>query len=82
VTGTEQRQDRPPDNRPDGIKQHQDSEPGPRPASRRPPEYVVVICASDWVKEHFPAAGANLWEALHTGHERHRDPEPDLEAEP
>ena len=43
---------------------------------------MVVISASDWVKEHFPAAGANLWDALHTGHDRHRDPEPDLEAEP
>jgi hypothetical protein len=41
-----------------------------------------VISASDWVKEHFPAAGANLWDALHTDHDRHRDPEPDLEAEP
>jgi hypothetical protein len=82
VTGTEQRQDRPPDNRRDGIEQHQDGEPCPQPASRRPPEYVVVISASDWVKEHFPAAGANLWDALHTGQERHRDPEPDLEAEP
>ena len=50
--------------------------------SRRPPEYVVVLAASDWVKEHFPAAGANLWDALHTGKERHHDPEPDLEAEP
>jgi hypothetical protein len=49
----------------------------------RPPDYVVVISASDWVKEHFPAAGANLRDALHTGHDRrHRDPEPDLEAEP
>jgi hypothetical protein len=43
---------------------------------------VVVVNASDWVKEHFPAAGANLWDALHTGQDRHRDPEPDLEAEP
>ena len=82
MTGTEQRQDRPPDNRNDRIKQHQDGEPRPRPASRRPPEYVVVISASDWVKEHFPAAGANLWDALHTSQERHRNPEPDLEAEP
>jgi hypothetical protein len=82
VTGTEQRQDRSPDNRPDGIKQHQDSEPGPRPVSSRPPEYVVVISASAWVKEHFPSAGANLWDALHTSHDRHHDPEPDLEAEP
>jgi hypothetical protein len=81
VTGTEQRQDGTPDERASGIKQHQDSQPGHRSGSRRPPEYVVVISASDWVKEHFPAAGANLWDALHTGHD-HRDPEPDLEAEP
>jgi hypothetical protein len=43
---------------------------------------VVVVSASDWVKEHFPAAGANLWDALHTGEDRHRDPVLDLEAEP
>jgi hypothetical protein len=43
---------------------------------------VVVVSASDWVKEHFPAAGANLWDALHTGKDRHHDPEPELEAEP
>jgi len=43
---------------------------------------VVVVSASGWVKEHFPAAGANLWDALHTSQDRHRDPEPDLEAEP
>ena len=43
---------------------------------------MVVISASDRVKEHFPAARANLWDALHTGKDRHRDPEPDLEAEP
>jgi hypothetical protein len=48
----------------------------------RPPEYTVVLCASDWVKEHFPAAAANLWDALHTSHDYHHDPEPDLEAEP
>ena len=48
--------------------------------SRRPPEYVVVISASDWVKEHFPAAGVNLLDALRAG--KDRDPEPDLEAEP
>ena len=63
------------------MKQPEDSEP--LGAKRgRPPDYVVVICASDWVKEHFPAAGANLWDALHTGQDRDRDPEPDLEAEP
>ena len=48
--------------------------------STRPPDYVVVVSASDWVKDHFPAAGANLWDALHTGEDRHRDPEPDLES--
>ena len=63
----------------EGIKQPED--PGSRSAYR-PPEYAVVISASDWVKEHFPAAGANLWDALQTGKDRHRDPEPDLEAEP
>ena len=80
MTGTGQR--RPRDERPDGIKQHQDSEPGHRPGSSRPPGYVVVVYASDWVKDRFPAAGANLWDALHTGEDRPRDPEPDLEAEP
>ena len=25
--------------------------------STRPPDYVVVVSGSDWVKEHFPAAG-------------------------
>ena len=69
----------------EGITQPED--PGSRGAPRntyRPPEYAVVISASDWGKEHFPAAGANLWDALHTGKDRHRDPEPepDLEAEP
>ncbi len=80
MTGNGQR--RPSVQRPDGIKRHKDGEPRQRPDSRRPPEYAIVICASDWVKEHFPAAGANLWDALHTGTNRHRDPEPDLEAEP
>ena len=54
-----------------------DSEP-----SRRPPDYVLVVSASDWVKERFPRAGANLTDALQAGQDRHRDPEPDLEAEP
>jgi len=49
--------------------------------STKPPDYAVVVGASDWVKEHFPAAGANLWDALHTGEDRHRDPELGLEAE-
>jgi hypothetical protein len=43
---------------------------------------VVVVSASDWVKDHFPAAGANLWDVLHSGKDRDHGPEPDLEAEP
>ena len=66
----------------DGMERPEESEPRTTPDGRRPPEYVVVISASDWVKEHFPASRANLWDALHAGKDRHRDPEPDLEAEP
>ena len=62
-------------------KQPEDHDPRIAPGSRRPPEYVIVLAASDWVKEHFPAAGINLWDALHTGHDRPAT-EPDLEAEP
>jgi hypothetical protein len=64
------------------MKPPEESEPRSAPGGCRPPEYVVVVNASDWVKAHFPAAGANLWDALHIGADRHRDPEPDLEAEP
>jgi hypothetical protein len=64
------------------MKPPEESEPLSAPGGRRPPEYVVVVAASDWVKERFPAAGANLWDALHTGHDHHPDLEPDLEAEP
>lgn len=64
----------------EGTKQPDHGDSRHPPASTRPPDYVIVIAASDWVKERFPAAGANLWGALHTGTER--DPEPDLEAEP
>ena len=63
------------------MKRHKDSEPS-RVSGSRPPDYVIVVAASDWVKEHFPAAGANLWDALYTGQDRHHGPEPDLEAEP
>ena len=65
------------------MKQPEDSD-SCRASGSRPPDYVVVLAASDWVKEHFPAAGTNLWDALHTGQDLHRDhePEPDLEAEP
>jgi hypothetical protein len=66
------------------MKEPEDSDSRRVSGSRRPPEYAVVLAASDWVKEHFPAAGANLWDALRTGHDRHHDPgpEPELEAEP
>jgi hypothetical protein len=64
------------------MKQPEDSDSRRMSGSRRPPEYVVVLAASDWVKEHFPAAGANLWDALDTNRDRYRDPEADLEAEP
>jgi hypothetical protein len=62
------------------MKPPDESEPRTASGGRRPPEYVVVVAASHWVKEHFPAAGTNLWDALHTSNDRH--PEPDLEAEP
>jgi hypothetical protein len=62
----------------------ENSESRDAPGSRRPPEYVVVVAASDWLKERSPAAMANLWDALHAGQDRHHDPEPEpgLEAEP
>jgi hypothetical protein len=55
--------------------------PDPNWLPRRP-DYVIVVAASDWVKEHFPAAAVNLTDALRAGNDHHRDPEPDLEAEP
>jgi hypothetical protein len=58
-----------------------DGEPSRAPGSR-PPDYVVVVAASDWVKDRSPSAGTNLWDALQIGKDRRRDPEPDLEAEP
>jgi hypothetical protein len=58
------------------TRQPDDSEP-----SRRPPDYVIVVAASDWIKDRLPAE-ASLTDALHAGKDRHRDPEPDLEAEP
>ena len=32
--------------------------------SRRPPDYVIVVSASDWLKDRFPAAAASLTDAL------------------
>jgi hypothetical protein len=61
------------------TRQPDDSQPG-----RRPPDYVIVVAASDWLKERFPAAAESLTDALKAGQDRHREPEPepDLEAEP
>ena len=50
--------------------------------SRGPPDYVIVVAASDWLQDRFPTAGASLTDALQADQNRHRDPEPDLEAEP
>jgi len=59
--------------------QPDDSQP-----SRRPPDYVIVVSASDWLKERYPAAAASLAQALQADQDHHREPEPepDLEAEP
>jgi hypothetical protein len=56
-------------------------QPSDGETSRRPPDYVIVVAASDWIKDRYPAA-ASLADALHADKDRHRDPEPDLEAEP
>ena len=60
------------------TRQPDDSEPG-----RRPPDYVIVVAASDWITDRYPVAAASLTQAvaLQPGQERPRDPEPDLEAE-
>ena len=50
--------------------------------SRRPPDYVIVVSASDWLKDRFPAAAASLTDALQADKNLPREPEPDLEAEP
>ena len=51
-------------------------------SGRRPPDYVIVVAASDWITDRYPAAAASLDHVLQTSHERHRDPDTDLEAEP
>jgi hypothetical protein len=69
----------------DVVKRRKDSEPSRVPGPR-PPEYVIVVAASDWVKERYPDNRFNLWDALHTAKdpdpEPQPDPEPDMEAEP
>ena len=54
-----------------------DHEPG-----RRPPDYVIVVAASAWITDRYPAAAASLDQALQASQDRHRNPEPDPEAEP
>jgi hypothetical protein len=63
------------------MTEHNDRQPDV-PAGRRPPDYVIVVSASQWVKDHFPAAGVNLTDALRTGHDRQNESDIDLEAEP
>ena len=59
------------------TRQPDDSQP-----SRRPPDYVIVVAASDWLNDRYPDAAASLTDALHADQNHHRAPEPDLEAEP
>ena len=54
-----------------------DHEPG-----RRPPDYVIVVAASDWITDRYPAAATSLDQALQTVQDRHHNSEPDREAEP
>ena len=69
----------------DALKRRKDTEPSRVPGTG-PPEYVIIVAASDWSKEHDPVNRFNLWDALHAGKgpdpELQPDPEPDLEAEP
>ena len=44
------------------MKQPEDSEPCHPPGSR-PPDYVLVVSASDWVRERFPGSAMSLDEA-------------------
>jgi len=37
------------------TRQPEDSEP-----SRRPPDYVIIVAASDWLQDRYPAAAASL----------------------
>jgi hypothetical protein len=69
----------------EAMKRRKDSERTPAPGTR-PPEYVIVAAAADWVKERYPENRFNLMDALNASKdpepEPQRDPEPDLEAEP
>ena len=67
------------------MKRRKDSEPS-RASGTRPPEYVIIVAASDWSTEHDPANRFNLMDALHAGNDPDPEPQPapehDLEAEP
>ena len=43
---------------------------------------MVVVSASDWVKEHFPAAGPTCGTPCTPAKTATATPKPDLEAEP
>ena len=56
--------------------------PDDREPGRRPPDYVIVVAASDWITDRYPAAAPSLTRALQADKDRHQHPEPDMEAEP
>ena len=58
------------------MKRRKDSEPSRVPGTR-PPEYVIVVAASDWSKERYPDSRFNLWDALHAGKDPDPEPQPD-----
>ncbi len=58
------------------------SQPDDSQPSRGPPDYVIVVAASDWLQDRFPAAATSLTQVLQADQNRHREPVPDLEAEP
>jgi hypothetical protein len=43
---------------------------------------VIVVAASDWITDQYPAAAASLDQALQVSKDRHCNPEPEPEAEP
>ena len=47
----------------------------------RRPAYSFNLAVSPWYKEHYPDHSANLWDALHAGHDPQPDPEPDKSAD-
>ena len=37
---------------------------------------MIIVAASDWVKEHYPDSRFNLWDALHAGKDPIPNPSP------